>query len=348
MASDQILAFEVVTADGRFITVSRAHNEDLFWALRGGGGGTFGVVTSTIVRAHPKVPVVTSFYSFETSANVSADAFFAGLRAYFDHFVAFTDAHTYGYFYVTPGFDGTEGSYRFEMVPFFAPNHTIASFEALVRPLFDRLRALGIPFSPDTRQHDAFLPAFRTAWTEGPVGTYIMPANRLFPRSSFATARALDRTFGVLRAHLEKGRNIVGYHQAPRNRLGVDNAVGPAWRHAVAYLITEVTPSSATAAPAELRALQRHLDREVMAPWRAVAPASRGGGAYLNEANPIERDWQTEFYGAETYARLLRVKRRRDPRGVFYATTAVGSEDWEVGSEERDGVLTQNGRLCRV
>ena len=130
---------KVVTPDGQYRTVNECQDKDLFWALRGGGGGTFGVVTSTIVRAHPKLPVVTSFFSFETSDAVSADAFFAGLRAYLDHFIAFTDAHTYGYFYVTPGFDdGRNNTYRFEMVPFFAPNHTTASFEALVAPFFAR------------------------------------------------------------------------------------------------------------------------------------------------------------------------------------------------------------------
>jgi FAD/FMN-containing dehydrogenase len=50
MGADQALAFEVVTADGRFVTADESSNSDLFWALRGGGGSTFGVVTSVIVR----------------------------------------------------------------------------------------------------------------------------------------------------------------------------------------------------------------------------------------------------------------------------------------------------------
>jgi FAD/FMN-containing dehydrogenase len=47
----------VVTANGKFITVNAQSNPRLFWALRGGGGGTFGVVTSVTYKLHPKVPV---------------------------------------------------------------------------------------------------------------------------------------------------------------------------------------------------------------------------------------------------------------------------------------------------
>ena len=54
---DNMLEVTIVTADGDHVIANPYQNEDLFWALRGGGGGTWGVVTSVTYKTHPSTPL---------------------------------------------------------------------------------------------------------------------------------------------------------------------------------------------------------------------------------------------------------------------------------------------------
>jgi FAD/FMN-containing dehydrogenase len=60
LTSDKLVSAQIVTADGRLLTVSPAAEPDLFWALRGGGGGNFGIVTSFTFATEP-APALTVF-----------------------------------------------------------------------------------------------------------------------------------------------------------------------------------------------------------------------------------------------------------------------------------------------
>ena len=61
LGTDQIISVDLVTAAGELVTVTKASDPDLFWALQGGGGGSFGVVTSITLRTHPAPPSLTSY-----------------------------------------------------------------------------------------------------------------------------------------------------------------------------------------------------------------------------------------------------------------------------------------------
>ena len=54
---DNVLEITIVTANGNHVIANPYQNEDLFWALRGGGGGTWGVVTSVTYKTHPYTPL---------------------------------------------------------------------------------------------------------------------------------------------------------------------------------------------------------------------------------------------------------------------------------------------------
>jgi len=71
LSCDNVLSAEVITADGRCLTASDREHQDLFWALRG-GGGNFGVVTSFEYRLHPVSEIYGGpmFYELDDAAAV--------------------------------------------------------------------------------------------------------------------------------------------------------------------------------------------------------------------------------------------------------------------------------------
>ncbi len=94
LSCDNLISADVVTADGRMLTASATENQDLFWAIRG-GGGNFGVVTSLEFRLHPVGTVYAGpvLYPLEKAADVLRffAAFMAGapreLNAFFAYLI---------------------------------------------------------------------------------------------------------------------------------------------------------------------------------------------------------------------------------------------------------------------
>ncbi|KGO48556.1 FAD linked oxidase, N-terminal [Penicillium expansum] len=339
LAADQVLALEVVLANGRFVTVTEESNPDLFWALRGGGGGTYGVVTSLISRVYPKVGVTVSTFNFSTGDNVSVETFWAGVRSYLERFPTHADAGTYAYFWVLPT---GPGAFTFLMNPFFAVNHTVDEFNALVKPWYDDLHELGISIQPNSTYYDSFYDGWNAGFPlEGVASSTMMTGSRLFPRANWETSTSLNATFNALRATITDGFALLAFNMKAELQEGfTSNSANPAFRQTLMHAITSTSWTNTTS-DADIKVKMDGLTKAI-GKWRAVCPDS---GAYMSESDIQEPHFQQAFYGTN-YDRLYRLKQRYDPTGLFYVPTGVGSENWVVKS--LDGLPDQNGRLCRA
>ena len=72
LTSDNMLSAQIVTSTGQILTCDANHYPDLFWALRGGGGGNFGVVTSFTFQAHavPTISLFTLYWPWSSAISV--------------------------------------------------------------------------------------------------------------------------------------------------------------------------------------------------------------------------------------------------------------------------------------
>jgi FAD/FMN-containing dehydrogenase len=107
--------------------------------------------------------------------------------------------------------------------------------------------------------------------------------------------------------------------QNPPYIRGGSNAVNPALRTAIMRAAAEIHWDGTDQA-----SLNIHFDsaRKASASLRSLAP---DGGTYANEADPTTQDWQRAFWGTN-YAKLLQIKQKVDPGGLFYCRMCVGSE----------------------
>ncbi|KAF2445021.1 FAD/FMN-containing isoamyl alcohol oxidase-like protein MreA [Karstenula rhodostoma CBS 690.94] len=370
LMADQVLALEVVTADGRFVHADPKENEDLFFAIRGGGPSNYGIVTSAIVKAYDSISVARMNFNFQTGVNfeqsnittwvdnstVYAEAtkepFWNGVDAYFAHLVRINDAKGIGWNTLStqapnPIFNRTERLFSFTG-QVIIPGISAGDFSNFVAPITQDLRDVGI----DIKAAVGWWPTY-PSYSFRPNGPGEAVGNgrfvsRLFPRSIFEDANSPEfvKAMAAIRTWVEEGHynfHSVDYHPsyATAGYPGQDSAVNPHLRTAIMHATgfdtgsygPERTPEEMIVSHARLNAYAQK--------WRDATP---GSGAYMNEADTEEPDFQESFYG-NNYNRLLGIKKERDPWGVFYAVTGVGSDEWRV--EGIDGLPTQQGRLCR-
>ncbi|KAI1504031.1 hypothetical protein F5X99DRAFT_68091 [Biscogniauxia marginata] len=348
LGADQALSLDVVTADGRFVTAGPFTNQDLFWALRGGGGSTYGIITSVVMKAHPPTNVTSSSLSLTvsstpgTGAVADSETFWQGVASYYRFSAEILGAGGYGFSYINPLANKT---YRFTTSSQF-PDKTPAEVFQFMQPLYEEFQRSGINVTNPT--------AFSSIYGSPRSGTGDRLVNtryrsRLLPHENWEHDDLFNKTMAAIRTAVEAGyENNFYFHgtlTSPTEEVagwpGRDSAVNPAWRANIMHaMLMDVQPDGLTAQEARDRdsMMQKHMD--------LLREASPGAGSYMNEGDPGEPNWQQAFFG-HNYERLLEIKKSRDPWNLFWAPTTVGSEGWAV--RPVDGYpSTQNGRLCRV
>lgn len=156
LGADQTLEWEVIDGQGRFL-VARPDNEnaDLYWALSGGGGGTYGVVWSLTAKAHPAVPVSGFNLTISTTdnKNMSTETFDHIVELYNQFVPSLVDAGIMSLLFL---FNSS-----FALTPVMAPNIPVAKLVQMMKPLTNALDKEGVHYASSAQQFDTYLDSFR-------------------------------------------------------------------------------------------------------------------------------------------------------------------------------------------
>ena len=137
LAADQVLEWEVVDGTGELLHASISENSDLFWALSGGGGGTFGVVMSMTSKAHPNIRVSGANLTF-SNQGLSQDQFYHAISTFHQSLPSIVDAGASPFWFIT--------NTTFELTPLTAPNVSVPQLEQLMSPLTNELDQLNVTY----------------------------------------------------------------------------------------------------------------------------------------------------------------------------------------------------------
>ncbi|KAF7161722.1 hypothetical protein CNMCM5623_007209 [Aspergillus felis] len=311
---DNALEFSVVTASGDLVTANAYQNSDLFWALRGGGGGTFGVVTQVTIP-HFGTPWRTIRLRYR----------------------AVTDARGGGYYTVIPilPWEKNHTLSVLSFTHFHANTSNTTEIGQVYEPLVKKLNATAGVY---TQYRSFLMPSFHEAITKlllvgdadatGQIGFLF---SRLFSRDLLTSEDGPARLSSTIsKFRYTPGEAVagivVGGVAVAENAGKVDSALNPAWRKAVVHIVY-VRSWSPNATLSEQQAVIKNVT-DVELPWLQGVEGADNMGAYVNEAFGWEPNFQESFWGSN-YPRLYSIKQKWDPDGLFIARRMVGSEDWD-------------------
>ncbi|KAF8190333.1 FAD-binding domain-containing protein [Mycena galopus ATCC 62051] len=305
---DRVLEFKIVTPTGEFLTANECQNTDLFWALRGGGGGTFGVVLESTTLASPQMTLQVAFAAFSRTNTNATRGFYEVLV---NNSVRWAEQGFGGYIepfqalYVTPKLNSTESA-------------------ATMQPLFDYVTALA-PTDPGVQILSTELPSYGAffenfiANSGAPVGENAVLGTRLIPAANFnstgSRATLVDALLQTL-AHATFDLTLIATTPFNVPDTGA-TSVTPAWRTAIWHAVAE-GGWDAAAPVANETAAYTGIGQAVDF-LRAITPDA----AYQNEADVHEPNHEVSFWGPN-YARLLQIKRKYDPDNLLSCWHCVG------------------------
>ena len=293
---DNLLSADVVTADGKFVTASEKENEDLFWALRG-GGGNFGAVTSFEFQLHPLTDVFVGifFYPLDEAKTV--------LEFYRDYIKdAPEQLGLFPAFQVAPPLpflpEETHGKTYVAMISCWAgPLEDGEKQVTPVREVAPRVGEMMTPMPYPVLQglFDPLLPAGLQQYWKG----------------SFAT----ELTDGAIAAHLEHGPDTPTMNSAV-HIYSINGACHRVPSDATAFAHREATFSTVIAAIDPDPAHNDANKTWVRDYYSALEPHSDEGG-YINFMDGDDQSRIKANYKGN-YERLRAVKKKYDPENLFH------------------------------
>lgn len=329
LAADNVLEFEVVTANSTYLKANERENADLFWALRGGGAGSWGVIVSATFRTFPTFNATISLVLMVANDTAAIGSVIA---AHAKHIFDWDDLYMGQYFYAYE--NTTADAYMLSLVSYF-PRISPDEASAALKPFLDDAEEFGqivVQQYNETNINDEV--TADDDGVNGGVGSNVVLGSRLIPASTY---RDHPDTFGHVYTQLfDAGAVVVLGHLVAGGKVSenacIDSAIHPAWRTAKTHIVlANIWEDSASLS--NISSIQNAFKDSQLPILEQIAGSS--GAAYSNEADSLEEDFKTTFFGPH-YPRLEDIKRRYDPNDLFIVAAGVGSDKWD-----KDG-------LCRV